>query len=105
MAARDPNDDASTMLANLVEVLGAGIARSALPRGHAVAMRAARAGLGGLDLAVLGRRRGLERVDQPPRRAGDLDDGAIERIVVRAARLPRAADLAHVLQRRGVDLL
>src|SRR6185295_11349246 len=70
-----------------------------------VAVGAALAGLGGLDLAVLRRSRGLEGVDEPAGRLGDLGDRALERIDVLAARLARTADLADVLQGRGVDLV
>src|SRR4051812_26529027 len=68
-------------------------------------MGAAFASLGGLELAILRRRGGLERIDQPARRQGDLGDRALERIRVAGARLAGTADLADVLQRSGMDLV
>src|SRR5688500_3690253 len=59
----------------------------------------------GLDLAVLRRSRRDERVDQPPRRVGDLVDRRLEGRLVRLRRLRDAADLADVLERGAADLV
>src|SRR3954471_19459236 len=64
----------------------------------------ARLALLGLDLAVLRRRVGLQRVEQPRRRGGDLLDGAVERLLVGLRGLRVAGDLADVLERGGRDL-
>src|SRR5829696_7990009 len=61
--------------------------------------------LGGLDLAVLGRRGGLQRLEQVPRHVRDLLDGAVERLLVGLRGLREAADLADVLERGGADLV
>ena len=78
--------------------------RPALRRG-AEALLGSRVRAGGLALAVTRRRGCHERVDQPPRRRGDLVDGALEGLLVGPRRLRRAADLAHELQRRLAHLL
>src|SRR5690349_10886948 len=58
-----------------------------------------------LDLAVPGRRGRDQRVKQPHRRGGDLLDGSLERGLVGLGWLGGSADLAHVLERRGANLL
>src|SRR5215203_2603094 len=62
-------------------------------------------GLGGLDLAILRRRGGDKVVQQLSSGIGHRRDGLVEGLLVCLRRLGRAADLAHVLQRRGLDLL
>ena len=61
-------------------------------------------GPGGLDLAVLRRRRRHEGCHQTARRGGDLVHGAREGFLVRLRRLGEAADLADVLERGAADL-
>src|SRR5581483_11556689 len=46
-----------------------------------------------------------ELAEQPPRDARDLVDRTLEGVLVRLRRLPVAADLAHVLERRRARLL
>src|SRR5690242_11174336 len=58
-----------------------------------------------LDLAVLRRGSRHELLEQVLGHVGDLVDGTVEGVLVRARRLGRPADLAHVLQRGVVDLL
>lgn len=58
-----------------------------------------------LGLAVLRRSGRDEILEQVLRQVRDLVDGAVERRLVRLRRLGHAADLAHVLQRRRVDLV
>src|SRR5690606_23123493 len=70
-----------------------------------VAPGRARPRLGRLDLAVLGRRVGLQGVDEAPRRGRDLLDRRRERRLVRPRRLLEPADLADVLQGGGAYLL
>src|SRR3954469_833962 len=62
-------------------------------------------GLRRLDLPVLRRRGGHQRVQQAGRHRGHLLDGAVERLGVGPRGLRRPADLADVLQRRGVHLV
>ena len=57
----------------------------------------------GLDLAVARRRVGVQRRQQPPRGCGDFGDGAIERLGIGLRRRVESGQLAHELQRRGVD--
>src|SRR5215212_7387324 len=73
--------------------------------GGGVALGGTLAQLRRLDLAVLRRRGRHERVEQPRRDLDDLVDRAIEGFLIRLRGLRRAADLAHVLERRGADLL
>src|SRR4051812_26172827 len=70
-----------------------------------VARLRALAGLGRLDLAVLGRGRGDELGQQPLGDLGDGVDRAVKRLVVGLRRLGEAADLADVLQRGGAHLV
>src|SRR5215212_9920422 len=63
------------------------------------------AALLGLDLAVLGRRRRDQVVEQVLREVRDLVDRAVEGILVGGRRSRGAADLAHELQRGVVHLL
>ena len=58
-----------------------------------------------LDLAVLRRRGRDEVVEEMLREVSDLVHGTVEHRLVGLRRLVHAADLAHVLQRRGVNLL
>ena len=58
-----------------------------------------------LDLAILRCRCRDEVGKEVLRDVCDLVHGAVERRLVRLRRLVHAADLAHVLQRRGVHLL
>lgn len=60
---------------------------------------------GGLVLAVLRRRGGREVAEQRQRRGGDGLDRAFEGLGVRARGARRAADLADLLQCRGVHLV
>ena len=61
--------------------------------------------LGGLDLAVLGRRGRHQVVDEVPGDVRDLADRLVEHGLVGRRRLGRAGDLAHELQGRRVDLV
>src|SRR5947209_20361446 len=70
-----------------------------------IALRRPRPRFGRLGLAVLGRRGGLELVQELHRRGGDSVNSAVERCLVRARGLGEAADLADVLERRGADLV
>src|SRR5690606_24793931 len=75
----------------------------AAPTGSArVAELSTCAGLGRLDLAVLGRSGGGEAVEQVARGGGDLTDRRVEGLLVGPGWLRGAADLADVLQRRGL---
>src|SRR5258708_36689159 len=58
-----------------------------------------------LDLAVARRRLRMQRRQQPPRGVGNFDDRALERRLVGLRRLVEAGQLAHELQRRGLDFL
>ena len=100
-------------------VAGAGdLGRGRRPhRQHAVPLGAAVRYLGGealfgagsrlcrLDLAVLRRRRRDQAVEQLPGRLDNRFDRLLEGLGVRLGGLGRAADLAHVLQRRRLDLV
>src|SRR5215213_10830885 len=82
-----------------------GIRTRGLPRSSGrVSLRGAGLGLGGLDLAVLRRRVGLERLEQVHGGVRDLVDGALEGLLVDLGGLREAADLADVLERGGADL-
>src|SRR5258705_8601333 len=84
-------------------------AKAALSRGErsgsGEALRCAGPGAFCLDLAVLRRSRRDQRVEQALGGGGDLVDGPVERVLVRAGRLGEAADLAHVLEGRVPDLV
>src|SRR4051794_18731111 len=82
-----------------------GDGRLARLSGDRVARLGALAGLGRLDLAVLGRRVGDELLEQLPRRLGHRVDRAVERLGVGLRRLGEAADLADVLQGGGAHLV
>src|SRR5262245_4770361 len=58
-----------------------------------------------LGLTVLRRRRGYELLEEMVRGVGDGVDRTREGLLVRARRLVETADLAHVLESRGVDLV
>src|SRR4029453_8358860 len=58
-----------------------------------------------LDLAILRRRRGDERVDQTLRCSSNLVDSTCEGFLVGPRGLREAADLADVLQRRVTEFL
>src|SRR4029078_4194830 len=73
-------------------------------RWGALAVGAPRPPLGRLDFAVLRRRGGDQRAQQPLARSRDLVDGAVEGLDVGLRGLRRAADLAHVLERGRADL-
>src|SRR5580704_2446319 len=68
-------------------------------------LRAARAALVGLRLAVLRGRRGDQLAQQPRRNLRDILHRAFERRCVRLRRLGETADLAHVLQSRRAYLV
>jgi hypothetical protein len=80
-------------------------ARAGALRGRAEALLGPCARLGGLDLAVAGRRGRDELVEQRERDRGDLVDRPHERGFVRFRRRRGAADLAHVLERSRADLV
>jgi hypothetical protein len=61
--------------------------------------------LRGLLLAILRRSGRRQPGKQCPGRRGDLLDGMVEGLLIRLRRLRRTADLAHVLQRRVLDLV
>src|SRR5262249_44271330 len=82
-----------------------GLALGAAIRRPAEAKCRAGARLLGLDLAIAGRSRRNQRIDQLARRPGDRLDGVVEGLFVGLGRPVEAAQLAHELQRRGVDLL
>src|SRR5829696_425781 len=81
------------------------VARNLNPASGAVAQGRPLPGLGRLDLAVLGRRRRHQGVEQPRGGRRDLGDGAVEGLAVGQGRFRRPADLAHVLEGRGLDLV
>src|SRR5271155_2157074 len=57
----------------------------------------------GFFFAVLGRRDGFERAQEPGGDCGYFIDGDEESLFVGLRRLVEAADLAHELQRGGAD--
>jgi len=59
----------------------------------------------GFDLAVARRRRRDERAEQPLGRGRDSVNRLLERSFVRPGRFLHPAHLAHVLNRRGADLV
>src|SRR6476469_3683408 len=73
--------------------------------GGAVARLGAGPGLGRLGLAVLGRGRGGEVLEQVLGRVGDLRDGLVEGSLVGGTGLGAATDLADVLEGCGADLV
>src|SRR5262249_22714104 len=77
-----------------------------LPRANRLAEPRDGAGVAplGLDLAVLGSRGRDEVVEQVLREVRDLVHRTVEHGLVGFRRLGHAADLAHVLQRGGVNL-
>ncbi len=77
----------------------------AQPRRLPVALLRAGARLRAFDLAVFRWRGRLELTEQLGRDLGDAGDGALEGLLVGARGLVEAADLAHVLERGGLDLL
>src|SRR5260370_40298154 len=58
-----------------------------------------------LEVAVACRRMRVQRGEQPPRCSGDFLDRTIERRLVGLRRLVEAGQLAHELQRGGLDFI
>ena len=62
-------------------------------------------GLGSFDLAILGRRRGDQGIEQPSYRRRDFIHGLIERRLIGDRWASEAAHLSHELERRPPDFL